>query len=212
MVPYLFSMSSYNMWMGALVHQYTGNRHIQINTWIFRHIIPLQHKISVVRTLFTRASTLSSSMPQRVAEELVVNEALSINGYPQQIIRSHRRRPHHIAVQPSSPTVEKVSVATISLPYIQGISEGIRRILSHLDIKVSLHPHLTLCCMLTKPKDPVPFDYRKGIIYKISCKDCPQSYVGQSGRSLLHRIKEHKRAVSQGDCNASALAEHSLNT
>ena len=62
---------------------------------------PLQHKISVVRTLFTRASTLSSSMPQRVAEELVVNKALSISGYPQWIIRRHRRRPHHIAIQPS---------------------------------------------------------------------------------------------------------------
>ena len=59
-------------------------------------------------------------------------------------------------------------------------------------------------------KDPIPYDQRKGIVYRIGCKECPRSYVGQSGRSLQHRMKEHKRAVSHGDTNASALAEHAL--
>ena len=68
----------------------------------------------------------------------------------------------------------------------------------------------SLVWISTKPKNSIPLEYRKAIIYKISCKGCPQSYVGQSGRSLSQRMKEHKRAVSQGDCNASALAEHSL--
>ena len=34
------------------------------------------------------------------------------------------------------------------------------------------------------------------------------AYIGQSGRSLACRIKEHKRAVQNGDQNSSALAEH----
>ena len=64
--------------------------------------------------------------------------------------------------------------------------------------------------MLVKPKDPVPYDRKKGIVYRIACKGCPQSYIGQSGHSLQHRMREHKRAVSHGDTNASALAEHAL--
>ena len=39
-----------------------------------------------------------------------------------------------------------------------------------------------------------------------------QSYIGQTGRTLSCCIKEHKQAVSQGDSNALALAEHVLNT
>ena len=34
----------------------------------------------------------------------------------------------------------------------------------------------------------------------------------ETGRTLTCRLKEHKRAVSQGDFNASALAEHAVNT
>ena len=48
-------------------------------------------------------------------------------------------------------------------------------------------------------------DHQKGIVYRI---DCPQSYIGQSGRSLQHRM--NTREVSHGDANASALAEHAL--
>ena len=63
---------------------------------------------------------------------------------------------------------------------------------------------------VSKTKDPVPQDHKKGIVYRISCKDCHQSYIGQSGRSLQHRLKEHKRAVFCGNTNVSALAEHAL--
>ena len=37
---------------------------------------------------------------------------------------------------------------------------------------------------------------------------CPASYIGQSGRRLEQRIKQHKRAVINADFNSSALAEH----
>ena len=59
-----------------------------------------------------------------------------------------------------------------------------------------------------RPKDPTPPEQRNGVIYRIPCKDCTMAYIGQSGRSLACRIKEHKRAVQNGDQNSSALAEH----
>ena len=42
-------------------------------------------------------------------------------------------------------------------------------------------------------------------------KDCPLSYMGQSGRSLLHRVKEHRQAITNADFNAFALADHTWN-
>ena len=35
-------------------------------------------------------------------------------------------------------------------------------------------------------------------------------YIGQTGRPLKHQLKEHQRALRNGDVSASALIEHSL--
>ena len=37
------------------------------------------------------------------------------------------------------------------------------------------------------------------------------SYVGETGRTLQLRIKEHRRALTNGDPCMSALAEHAIN-
>ena len=53
-------------------------------------------------------------------------------------------------------------------------------------------------------------DKRKGVVYSIPCTVCPKVYIGQTGRSLKHRLKEHQHALRNGDVAASALAEHAL--
>ena len=53
-------------------------------------------------------------------------------------------------------------------------------------------------------------DERKGVVYSISCTLCPKVYIGQTGRYLKHWLKEHRRAVRNGDVAASVLAEHAL--
>ena len=110
---------------------------------------PLQHKISVIHTLFNRACTMSSSLVCLKTEELVVNQALRLNGYPRRLIRKHSRPRQHIPDQPDQST-ERNPTAFISLPYIQGVSESIRQVLSKLDIKVSLYPYSNLQQMLVR--------------------------------------------------------------
>ena len=64
--------------------------------------------------------------------------------------------------------------------------------------------------MLSHPKVPIPTLNRTGIVYRIPCADCERSYVGQTGRILEQRIKEHRKAVSTFNTDTSALAEHVL--
>jgi len=46
-----------------------------------------------------------------------------------------------------------------------------------------------------------------GIVYGIPCSDCKGIYIGQTGRPLMDRLKEHKRAIKKGDCQ-NACAKH----
>jgi len=66
--------------------------------------------------------------------------------------------------------------------------------------------------MLVHPKDPVPLDQRKWVIYSIPCNGCPKVYIGQMGQTLRHRLAEHRWSLKSGDVAASALAEHTLDT
>jgi predicted GIY-YIG superfamily endonuclease len=48
-------------------------------------------------------------------------------------------------------------------------------------------------------------------IYRISC-ECGKVYVGQTGRTIEARLKEHRRHVRLNQPERSAVAEHSLTT
>jgi hypothetical protein len=48
-------------------------------------------------------------------------------------------------------------------------------------------------------------------IYRIPC-ECGKVYVGQTGRTIEARLKEHKRHVRLNQPEKSAVAEHSITT
>jgi len=68
-------------------------------------------------------------------------------------------------------------------------------VLTPLGIRTYFKPLTTLRNTLTHVKDPVPPDERKGVVYCVPCDDCRATYVGQTGRTMIHHLKEHKRAV-----------------
>ena len=49
------------------------------------------------------------------------------------------------------------------------------------------------------PKDHIPPQQRSGVVYKILCRTCTNVYSGQTGQTLEHRLKEHKRALVLGE-------------
>lgn len=164
---------------------------------------PASHKRAVVRTLMCRAEALSSSGVSRSQQEKHVTQALQRNGYPKGFI--HR----HTCPQPDRrDPCDRETRVSLTLPYLNGLSESIRRVLAPLAIQVTFRPFRTLRQELVHPKDPVPANRRKGVVYSIPCAECPRAYIGQTGRSLGHRLQEHRRALKNGDLAASALAEH----
>ena len=166
---------------------------------------PVTHKVAVVRTLMSRANTLSSSGVQQVEEEKKIVDVLKENGYPSSFTLKHSRPTRH-----RQEADVRRPRTTVTLPYMHGLSEALRWILTQLNIKVVFHPLSTLHHMLVHPKDPVSLDQQKGVVYSIPCNGCPKVYIGQTGRTLRHQLAEHQWVLKNGDVAASALAEHTL--
>ena len=100
--------------------------------YLFSSHHPLNHKMSVVKTLFNRASLLSTSLVEQSIEESHIVQALKGNGYPTRFIH----RSQVVSACQKSNVYSEVSPKTVNIPYIQGLSESIRRVLSELDIVV----------------------------------------------------------------------------
>ena len=82
------------------------------------------------------------------------------------------------------------------LPYVQGVSEKIDRILKQQEVKVAYKPQLTINSLFPRPKELDDSDRQKSVIvYKISCTQCKT------------RVVEYKKAVASFDQN-SKVAGH----
>ena len=77
-------------------------------------------------------------------------------------------------------------------------SEAIRQILAPLGIKTTFQPINTLRQLIVHPKDPVPKENRAGVVYQIPCSTCPQTYIGQTGRTLGQRLKNTNEQLEIG--------------
>jgi len=57
-------------------------------------------------------------------------------------------------------------------------------------------------------KDPLPKMSHANVIYKISCRDCDASYVGQTGRRLATRLKEHRSMINYSSDSHTVVSSH----
>ena len=90
---------------------------------------------------------------------------------------------------------EDKSKGMIVLPYVQGVTEQLKRVFSKYKIATSIKPYQTLRNILVHPKDKIDNENKTGVVYKIPCMNCNQIYIGETGRKLGTRTKEHKTEV-----------------
>ena len=81
------------------------------------------------------------------------------------------------------------------IPFIQGVTEPIKRILNSHDVKVAQKPFQTLGHIFAKPKDPVTKEQWTDAIYSIPCNDCDNEYIGQTKHQFCTHLKEHQKEV-----------------
>ena len=107
--------------------------------------------------------------------------------------------------------MDETFTSSITLLYIKGVSKAIHRILAPLYVRTNFsqptpYASLSTCEGLHSPQQ------RSGVVHLIHCSECPNANIGQTGRSLMQRVKEHRRALTTENYLTSAAAEHALTT
>ena len=87
---------------------------------------------------------------------------------------------------------------TIVVPYMPNTGEKFKKSCKKKGIQVHFKGTNTLRTALGNPKHKDPKNNQTGIIYHYQCPqiNCPSTYIGESGRSLGERVKEHFKAPS----------------
>ena len=104
---------------------------------------------------------------------------------------------------------EEIRVS-INLPFIEGTSKKLRRILKSHKIRLIFYPENTLRKLLCKPKDRVAIEDKNNIAYEIDSSNCEAVYFDESKRSLKSCSDERKRFVRNCDCDKNKIAKHCL--
>ena len=96
---------------------------------------------------------------------------------------------------------------TINFPYCPGVSETLRRILAQHGIKVTFKRCGNLRDILTNLKTPMSEDELTKLVYAFAFS-CGRLYIGQTGRRLLCRKKEHAGDIRHMRAKTSHSAAH----
>jgi hypothetical protein len=125
----------------------------------------------------------SNSDSQAINEREYVLNILGENNYPKRFLNDCLRSP--VCRNQNNKEGDTSVKGYAIVPYIQGVTEPIKRILSIIVIlRLPLKPYLTLGHIFAKPKDPVKTNQKTHAVYSIPCSDCEKEYLGQSKRQF----------------------------
>ena len=153
-----------------------------------------------MQCLASRTMEVCNDRETTTQERENLKEPFLKSGYPYHVInetmRKKRVKDTNNEMEDQSPDDNKPPVCI--LPSIKGISEKIGRICRRGGVKVAFRGTDTLRSSLTKVKGTHKNSI-KGDVYQIPCTDCDHVYIGETGQPFHLRLKEHRRAVVQGD-------------
>ena len=129
----------------------------------------------IVKCLYDRAKRLVTKASVVAGEKKHLSSGLVSNGYPSSFVQN---------ITKARTTPRRVPVAefksTAVLPYVQGVSESLRRCLEQQGIRTVFKSDTTLRSHLVRPKDTVNPAKQDGVVYRIPC-ECGKVYIGKQG-------------------------------
>jgi len=98
----------------------------------------------------------------------------------------------------------------IRLPFFGNVSYKLSHILRNVGFRTAFYI-LSNFSFLARYKDSLPVSQKNGI-YRIECGECDGVYIGQTGRNIDERFREHSHAVKNILPHKSAFAKHVIDS
>ena len=181
---------------------------------------PRKYKINLIRTLTYRCFRICSSASLLQSALNDVKKLLSRNGYPpgivtynmNDVINRHQNRPKDPIT-----TVPKKEIFIV-LPYLgfqskvikQQLKSCIYKFYGCFDLKIIFRNTRRIKSFFPY-KDRLNRSLMSKVVYKASCWDCDDFYIGKTKRPLHDRKTEHFKALAKS-CHTSAIADHITST
>lgn len=184
------------------IHRKEGFTGVSING---SSLHPQSHKLATVNAAIHRLISLPLTNEAIETETVQIEKIAQLNELKINVRSMIRRKKLRSLLSYSRneiPTGTKQRDRWVRLPYLGKPSENLAKLLRQRGYKPAFYPLSTLRDLIAL-KTPIPKNRQSGI-YKLNCPDCPASYIGQTGRPLEVRIREHQ-SVS---VPLSAMAKH----
>ena len=174
---------------------------------------PPSAKRSVVQALFKRIDYITKDEEAKEEEIKRIRTDLTANGYKPEFIRQTMRKSakqvRKTKIAENANTTDKTLAVTI--PYVEDLSESIRRILAPLNIRTAYTTKKIKWSVMKGAKDTIPDTQHPGVVYALGCKDCAKVYVGETGCTAQRRAEQHRYDARTGRTELSAVAAHAHN-
>ena len=156
-------------------------------------------KYSVISSMFLRALRICS--PQLIDSENVKIWNIFRNlKYPDWFIQKAYFKARKSFYVPKNSDPRKKQY--LCLPYIKGL-ENVKPFAKQLNTEIAFKYTSTVKNILVKNNFT---KQEEAGVYSIPCKDCPLVYIGETGRNVETRLKEHKYAFR--NCNMENAVFH----
>ena len=174
---------------------------------------PISAKCSTADALFDRAELITTDATQKDEEFRKVTQELLANDYPSRFVASRLDRAKNRKQQAPSPTSsrrQQERITTVVMPFVDDVTQPLQRVLKPLNIRVVGKPATWKWCLQHLLKNSSNRDEEPGVVYRLICNDCDQTYIGETGRTASTRAKEHASYVRNGRFDMSAAADHAI--
>ncbi|SRR6266436_778540 len=174
---------------------------------------PKQHKIAAFNSMIHRMLSFPLSKSNLTKETAHIKQVAEQNGFATTIIDNLiRKQKFKLSVEHSTtlPTQQK-KTKWAKLLYFPPLSNNIAKIFAKHDIKMASYSNNRIKSLLPSTKDKTP-TFEKSGIYKISCSECEDVYIGQTIRDIETRYKEHDYNYRYNKSDKSSVAKHRHDT
>lgn len=176
---------------------------------------PFAQKSGMAYGMISRILSITSPQFREKSISKIFDILIS-NNYPKKLIQNLI---HKYCSKSSNQMISNGEIVTVyrSLLYVPKLSENLQHLFTSFNknIKLGMKPFSTTRKILPSKTNKYPTMGRHGVVYIFDCNNCDGQYIGETGRKLSDRIKEHiydSKHKHKDISNQTAAVQHIINT